>query len=103
MGSGSRNRPVYDPATGYSNARRAERLLGNAVLLTVARYGHPSHQLPGKCTDKWRVRYLVQLSCRYLTGSWWDGQFRYFLQGRLGLAVGHPRGQGQVIPSGGQP
>ena len=33
---------VYDPATGYSNAQRAERLLGNAVLRTVASYGHPS-------------------------------------------------------------
>jgi pimeloyl-ACP methyl ester carboxylesterase len=53
---------VYDPATGYSNARRAERLLGNAVLLTVAGYGHPSYQLPSKCTDRWRVRYLVHLS-----------------------------------------
>jgi hypothetical protein len=53
---------VYDPATGYSNAQRAERLLGNAVLLTVAGYGHPSYQLPSKCTDRWRVRYLVHLS-----------------------------------------
>ena len=51
---------VYDPATGYS--QRAERLLGNAVLLTVASYGHPSYQLPSKCADKWRVRYLVHLS-----------------------------------------
>ena len=50
---------VYDPATGYSNAQRAERLLGNAVLRTVASYGHPSYQLPSKCPDKWRVRYLV--------------------------------------------
>jgi pimeloyl-ACP methyl ester carboxylesterase len=39
--------------------RRAERLLGNAMLLTVASYGHPSYQLPSKCADKWRVRYLV--------------------------------------------
>ena len=27
---------VYDPATGYSSAQRAEHLLGNAALLTVA-------------------------------------------------------------------
>jgi TAP-like protein len=51
---------VYDPATGYS--QRAERLLGNAVLLTMASYGHPSYQLPSKCACKWRVRYLVHLS-----------------------------------------
>ena len=53
---------LYDPATGYRSAQRAERLLGNAVLLTVASYGHPSYQLPSKCADKWRVRYLVHLS-----------------------------------------
>ena len=37
---------VYDPSTGYPNAQRAERLLGNAVLLTVASYGHPSYADP---------------------------------------------------------
>ncbi len=52
---------LYDPASGYANARRAERLLGNAVLLTVASYGHPSYALPSACADKWRVRYLVNL------------------------------------------
>ena len=52
---------VYDPATGYANAQRDERLLGNAVLLTVAGYGHPSYQLPSKCTDDARTRYLVKL------------------------------------------
>lgn len=51
---------VYDPATGYSGARHAERLLGNAVLLTVASYGHPI-ELPSTCADTWRVRYLVHL------------------------------------------
>lgn len=50
----------YDPATGYAGAQRAERLLGNAVLLTVNSYGHPV-ELPSKCADKWRVRYLVSL------------------------------------------
>ena len=32
---------TYDPATGYPGAQHAERLLRNAVLLTVAGYGHP--------------------------------------------------------------
>ena len=49
-----------DPATGYAGAQRAERLLGNAVLLTVNSYGHPI-ELPSTCADKWRVRYLVNL------------------------------------------
>jgi pimeloyl-ACP methyl ester carboxylesterase len=52
---------VYDPATSYRGAKRAEQLLGNAVLLTVATYGHPSYQLPSTCTDKAKARYLVSL------------------------------------------
>jgi pimeloyl-ACP methyl ester carboxylesterase len=52
---------VYDPATSYPGARNAERELGDAVLLTVAGYGHPSYQLPSACTDAARVRYLVDL------------------------------------------
>jgi pimeloyl-ACP methyl ester carboxylesterase len=52
---------LYDPASGYASAQRAQRLLGNAVLLTVAGYGHPSYALPSTCTDRWRVRYLVNL------------------------------------------
>ncbi len=52
---------VYDPATGYPAAKKAEKALGNAVLLTVAGYGHPSYQLPSACTDAVRVRYLVDL------------------------------------------
>lgn len=52
---------VYDPATSYSGAQNAEKALGNAVLLTVAGYGHPSYQLPSACTDAARVRYLVDL------------------------------------------
>ena len=51
---------VYDPAAGYSGAKRVERRLGNTVLLTVASYGHPI-ELPSPCTDKWRTRYLVNL------------------------------------------
>ena len=50
----------YDPATGYAGAQRAERLLGNAVLLTVNSYGHPV-ELPSTCADRWRIRYLVHL------------------------------------------
>jgi hypothetical protein len=52
---------VYDPATSYPGAKNAEKALGNAVLLTVAGYGHPSYQLPSTCTDEARVRYLVDL------------------------------------------
>ena len=35
----------YDPATGYRNAQVAESRLGNAVLLTLDSYGHPTFQL----------------------------------------------------------
>ncbi|HZP28683.1 MAG TPA: alpha/beta hydrolase [Acidimicrobiia bacterium] len=52
---------VYDPATPYYGAQGAEKALGNAVLLTVAGYGHPSYQLPSRCTDNARIRYLVDL------------------------------------------
>jgi pimeloyl-ACP methyl ester carboxylesterase len=51
----------YDPASGYRNAQVAERRLGNAVLLTLNGYGHPSYQVPSACIDEWRVRYLVDL------------------------------------------
>ena len=51
----------YDPATGYGNAQAAEKRLGNAVLLTVNGWGHPSYQLPSTCTDQARERYLVDL------------------------------------------
>lgn len=52
----------YDPNTPYANAVRTERLLGNAVLLTLAGYGHVSFQDPSACIDEARVRYLVDLS-----------------------------------------
>ena len=42
----------YDPATGYRNAQVAEQRLGNAVLLTVDGYGHPSYQVPSTCIDQ---------------------------------------------------
>lgn len=52
---------VYDPATQYYGAKRAEKELGNARLLTVAGYGHPSYQLPSKCVDDARIAYLTDL------------------------------------------
>ncbi len=51
----------YDPATSYRNARVAEQRLGNAVLLTQNGYGHPAFNDASTCTDKARVRYLVDL------------------------------------------
>ncbi len=51
----------YDPNTAYVNAVRAQRLLGNAVLLTHDGYGHISYQDPSTCVDQARVRYLVHL------------------------------------------
>ena len=47
------------PLTLTEPARRGQ--LGNAVLLTVNSWGHPSYALPSTCVDKWRVRYLVHL------------------------------------------
>ena len=51
----------YDPATSYRNAQVAEKRLGNAVLLTMDGWGHPSYQVPSVCIDEWRARYLVDL------------------------------------------
>ena len=51
----------YDPNTGYANAVRAERLLGNAVLLTHEGYGHLSLQNPRACVDQAMVAYLTEL------------------------------------------
>jgi hypothetical protein len=51
----------YDPNTPYSSAVRAEHLLGNAVLLTHAGYGHLSYQDPSACIEQARVDYLVEL------------------------------------------
>jgi pimeloyl-ACP methyl ester carboxylesterase len=51
----------YDPNTGYANAVRSEKLLGNAVLLTHDGYGHVSYKDPSACIDQWRPRYLVDL------------------------------------------
>ncbi|GAA1417442.1 alpha/beta hydrolase [Catellatospora coxensis] len=51
----------YDAGTPYRNAQAAQRRLGDAVLLTLNGYGHPSYQVPSACLDKARVRYLVDL------------------------------------------
>jgi pimeloyl-ACP methyl ester carboxylesterase len=51
----------YDPNTGYANAVRVERLLGNAVLLTQEGYGHLSFQDPSTCVDEAWVAYLTEL------------------------------------------
>jgi hypothetical protein len=51
----------HDPADRSRNVRRAERLLGNAVLLTSAGYGHPTSEDPSRCIERWRVRFLAQL------------------------------------------
>lgn len=51
----------YDAGTPYRNARAVEKRLGNAVLLTLNGYGHPSYQVPSSCVDRARTRYLVRL------------------------------------------
>ncbi len=51
----------HDPNTAFVNARRAERRLGNAVLLTHDGYGHVSFSDPSDCVERARVAYLVEL------------------------------------------
>jgi len=51
----------HDPNTPYANAVRAEGLLGNAVLLTHAGFGHVSFQDPSACVETARADYLVRL------------------------------------------
>lgn len=51
----------YDPSTNYRNAVRADRYLGNAVLLTHEGYGHLAFQNPSACVDEAMVAYLVDL------------------------------------------
>jgi hypothetical protein len=50
----------YDPNTGYANAVRAERLLGNAVLLTHER-GHLSFRNRSACDNQAAVACLPEL------------------------------------------
>jgi pimeloyl-ACP methyl ester carboxylesterase len=51
----------HDPNTGYANARRAARRLGNAVLLTHDGYGHLSFKDPSACVERAETEYLVHL------------------------------------------
>ena len=51
----------HDPNSNYANAVRAERYLGNAVLLTHEGYGHLYFQNPSTCVDQAVVAYLVDL------------------------------------------
>jgi pimeloyl-ACP methyl ester carboxylesterase len=50
-----------DPNTPLAGARHAERLLGNAVLLTNDGYGHISSSDPSACVDQAISRYVVDL------------------------------------------
>ena len=51
----------FDPNTPLVNAQRAERRLGNAVLLTHDGYGHLSESDPSTCVHNTLRRYLVEL------------------------------------------
>ncbi|MBS1863997.1 MAG: alpha/beta fold hydrolase [Actinobacteria bacterium] len=52
----------HDPNTSLANARRAARLLGNAVLLTHDGYGHLSFKDPSACVERAETAYLVHLA-----------------------------------------
>lgn len=49
--------PTYDPATRYDFARRMERELGNARLLTMTGFGHTSSF--SACVTDWYTKYLI--------------------------------------------
>ena len=52
----------FDPNTGHANAVRAQRLLGNAALLTHEGYGHLFFQNPSVCVEDAMVDYLAELA-----------------------------------------
>jgi pimeloyl-ACP methyl ester carboxylesterase len=52
----------FDPNTPLRNARRAQRRLGNAVLLTHDGYGHLSRRDPSACVLQATGSYLVDLT-----------------------------------------
>lgn len=52
---------TFDPDTPLAGARRAERLLGNAVLLTHEGYGRSSAADPSACVAAAIARYLVDV------------------------------------------
>ena len=49
----------YDPRTKFANSVQVSRLLGNAVLLTLQGYGHPSDADSSSCLDDAVTKYLV--------------------------------------------
>jgi pimeloyl-ACP methyl ester carboxylesterase len=51
----------YDPNSPFASARRVEKLLGNAVLLTHEGYGHLTISDPSTCVTEALGRYLVGL------------------------------------------
>jgi pimeloyl-ACP methyl ester carboxylesterase len=51
----------FDPNTPLAGAQHAQRLLGNAVLLTHAGYGHMSNADPSGCVEQAMPRYMVDL------------------------------------------
>jgi pimeloyl-ACP methyl ester carboxylesterase len=52
---------TFDPVAPYANARRVTHLLGNAILLTHAGYGHTSEADPSACIVRDTSAYLVHL------------------------------------------
>lgn len=52
---------LYEPNSPIRNARRAERYLGNAVLLTLDGYGHLPFQDPSVCVTAAETAYLTDL------------------------------------------
>ena len=52
---------THDPNTGYANAVHAQRLAGNAVLLTQEGYGHVFFQDPSTCVERAMATYLTAL------------------------------------------
>ena len=52
----------HDPNSFYGAAVRAERLLGNAVLLTHEGYGHLFFQDPSACIERAMAAYLTELT-----------------------------------------
>jgi pimeloyl-ACP methyl ester carboxylesterase len=52
---------THDPNSFYGNAVRAEKLLGNAVLLTHEGYGHLNFQDPSTCVVEAMADYLTEL------------------------------------------
>lgn len=52
---------TYDPNSFFGNAVAAEKLLGNAVLLTQEGYGHLYFQDPSTCVEDAMAAYLTEL------------------------------------------